>query len=106
MKMHDTDVLRHHGMDKSIMERLKDSYVGLEDEAAGNVCTHLVKNYRSHKAILNFLSQTFYDNKLQALADPKVVNSLLGWSKLPNKQFPILFYSVEGEDLREGLFLY
>lgn len=44
----------------------------------------------------------FYGNKLKCLADRKVVNSLCGWSRLPNPDFPVVFFGVEGQDMREG----
>jgi helicase MOV-10 len=54
----------------------------------------LVKNYRSHPAILAYSSKHFYDGKLSALAPTSQVNQLCGWSKLPNPNFPMLFYGT------------
>ncbi|XP_050414418.2 putative helicase MOV-10 [Patella vulgata] len=66
-----------------------------------NVLTKLVKNYRSHRAILHQPNILFYDGELQTYADPKVANEMCGWECLPNKNFPIIFHSVYGEELRE-----
>lgn len=56
--------------------------------------TKLVKNYRSHAALLALPSRLFYHKELEVCADPKVVTSLLGWEKLPKKGFPLVFHGV------------
>lgn len=56
--------------------------------------TKLVKNYRSHPALLALPSRLFYHKELEVCADPKVVTSLLGWEKLPKKGFPLIFHGV------------
>lgn len=56
--------------------------------------TKLVKNYRSHSALLALPSRLFYHRELEVCADPKVVTSLLGWEKLPRKGFPLVFHGV------------
>lgn len=56
--------------------------------------TKLVKNYRSHSALLALPSRLFYHRELEVCADPKVVTSLLGWEKLPRKGFPLIFHGV------------
>lgn len=56
--------------------------------------TKLVKNYRSHSALLALPSRLFYHRELEVCADPKVVTSLLGWEKLPKKGFPLIFHGV------------
>lgn len=56
--------------------------------------TKLVKNYRSHAALLALPSRLFYHKELEVCADPKVVMSLLGWEKLPKKGFPLVFHGV------------
>lgn len=65
--------------------------------------TKLVKNYRSHPALLALPSRLFYHRELEVCADPKVVTSLLGWEKLPKKGFPLIFHGVRVScALREG----
>lgn len=56
--------------------------------------TKLVKNYRSHGALLALPSKLFYHKELEVCADPSVVNSLLGWEKLPKKGFPLIFHGM------------
>ena len=53
--------------------------------------TKLVKNYRSHPALLTVPSRLFYDNELVACADPDERNSLLSWPRLPNPKIPLLY---------------
>lgn len=44
----------------------------------------------------------FYDDELEACADELLRTSLCQWSKLPAKDFPIIFEGVKGKDVREG----
>ncbi|KAJ3076432.1 hypothetical protein HDU98_003296 [Podochytrium sp. JEL0797] len=61
----------------------------------------LVHNYRSHPAILNLYSKTFYGGDLVCCAATDDRLSKLSW--LPNReQFPIVFHGVCGKDEREG----
>ncbi|XP_021566201.1 RNA helicase Mov10l1-like, partial [Carlito syrichta] len=91
-----------YGLNVSMLERLMSRPAYQKDENAFSICgtynpllvTKLVKNYRSHVALLALPSQLFYDNELEACADPKVVTSLLGWEKLPKRGFPLLFHGV------------
>ena len=67
-----------------------------------NLCLELTRNYLSHPYLVEFASRMFYHNKLSCAADRNVVDSLCGWSKLPNPEFPFAFFGVEGQDMREG----
>jgi len=94
------------GLGVSYMERLTklDTYQrdanGIYPEA---LITKLVRNYRSHPAILKLPNEMFYDNDLQSCGDRMMTHSLAKWEHLPNKTgFPLLFHSVESENLREG----
>lgn len=62
----------------------------------------LVKNFRSHEAILKFPNMRFYGNELEPCADKKITNAYLGSPYLPNKIFPVIFHSVCGKDDREA----
>ncbi|KAG1680363.1 hypothetical protein FOA52_015454 [Chlamydomonas sp. UWO 241] len=67
--------------------------------------TKLVHNYRSHPAILELPNRLFYDGELlpPTQADIKMVtHGLIGWDRLPNPAFPIVFHGVAGKDEREG----
>uniref|UniRef100_G3TCQ4 RNA helicase n=1 Tax=Loxodonta africana TaxID=9785 RepID=G3TCQ4_LOXAF len=99
-----------YGLNVSMLERLMSRAAYLRDETAFGACgsynpllvTKLVKNYRSHSALLALPSRLFYHKELEVCADPKVVTSLLGWEKLPRKGFPLVFHGVRGNEAREG----
>nr|XP_040132393.1 RNA helicase Mov10l1 isoform X2 [Ictidomys tridecemlineatus] len=99
-----------YGLNVSMLERLMSRPAYLRDESAFGACgaynpllvTKLVKNYRSHSALLALPSRLFYHRELEVCADPKVVTSLLGWEKLPKKGFPLIFHGVRGSEAREG----
>ncbi|XP_030741530.2 RNA helicase Mov10l1 [Echinops telfairi] len=99
-----------YGLNVSMLERLMLRSVYLRDEDAFGACgaynpllvTKLVKNYRSHSALLALPSRLFYHRELEVCSEPAVVNSLLGWEKLPRKDFPLIFHGVRGSEAREG----
>ncbi|XP_063163984.1 RNA helicase Mov10l1 isoform X1 [Candoia aspera] len=99
-----------YGLNISLMERLMHRFLYLRDEDAFGACgsynplliTKLVKNYRSHGALLALPSRLFYHKELEVCADPSVVNYLLGWEKLPKKGFPLIFHGIRGTEMREG----
>ena len=62
----------------------------------------LIKNYRSHPHILSFPNRRFYANELEPHADPIIISSLLRSDVLVTKNFPIVFHSIKGKDLREA----
>uniref|UniRef100_A0A8C8BBN6 DNA2/NAM7 helicase-like C-terminal domain-containing protein n=1 Tax=Otus sunia TaxID=257818 RepID=A0A8C8BBN6_9STRI len=70
-------------------------------EANGQI-TKLVKNYRSHSALLALPSKLFYHKELEVCADTSAVTSLLHWRKLPRKGFPLIFHGIRGNETREG----
>ncbi|XP_013408833.1 putative helicase MOV-10 [Lingula anatina] len=63
--------------------------------------TKLLKNYRSHPAILKLPNEQFYDNELEACADRLARESLCNWEGLPKTGCPFVFHGVVGEDMRE-----
>ncbi|XP_012590537.1 PREDICTED: putative helicase Mov10l1 [Condylura cristata] len=99
-----------YGLHVSMLERLMSRPAYLRDEDAFGACgaynpllvTKLVKNYRSHSALLALPSRLFYHRELEVCADPGVVAALLGWEKLPKKGFPLIFHGVRGSEAREG----
>ncbi|XP_028024047.1 RNA helicase Mov10l1 [Balaenoptera acutorostrata] len=99
-----------YGLHVSMLERLMSRPAYLRDEDAFGACgaynpllvTKLVKNYRSHSALLALPSRLFYHRELEVCADPRVVTSLLGWEKLLRKDFPLIFHGVRGDEAREG----
>lgn len=67
-----SDYARQLGFNTSLMERLFEKQLYKRDSTTQQFnpkyITQLVKNYRSHPAILSIPNQLFYDNKLQAKA--------------------------------------
>lgn len=88
-----------HGLGKSFLERLfecESYYNGNE-----NYVIRLVRNYRSHPQILCLPSKLFYEEELIACKDD--TSSLMTLVDfLPNKEFPVLFFGIQGCDEREG----
>ncbi|XP_069832972.1 RNA helicase Mov10l1 isoform X1 [Dendropsophus ebraccatus] len=99
-----------YGLSVSFLERLMALPIYLRDEETYGACgnynplliTKLMKNYRSHAALLHLPSKLFYHKELEVCADPAVVNRLLRWDKLPKKGFPLIFHGVRGTEMREG----
>ncbi|KAM8820130.1 RNA helicase Mov10l1 [Eudromia elegans] len=98
------------GLNVSLLERLMSRSMYLRDEDAFSaygsynplLITKLVKNYRSHSALLSLPSKLFYHKELEVCADTSVVTSLLNWEKLPRKGFPLIFHGIRGSETREG----
>ncbi|KAJ3657613.1 hypothetical protein Zmor_009400 [Zophobas morio] len=92
------------GLGTSMLERLIDTCPQYQKNQSGkyNPCalTKLLKNYRSHPVILNQPNELFYENELQIAGD-NLINACVNWEVLPNKDFPLIFHSVIGEDQRE-----
>lgn len=62
----------------------------------------LVRNFRSHGAILDFPNERFYAHELQVCGSPSVINSFVGWPHLVSRKFPVVFHSISGQDEREA----
>ncbi|XP_077973310.1 putative helicase mov-10-B.1 [Styela clava] len=60
--------------------------------------TKLLKNYRSHEAIIKVSNEEIYDNELGVCADKLIRNSLCSWGERPQKYFPVIFHGVRGKD--------
>ncbi|XP_065514508.1 RNA helicase Mov10l1 [Caloenas nicobarica] len=103
-------IAQSFGLNISLLERLTSRELYLRDEDAFSACgaynplliTKLVKNYRSHSALLALPSKLFYHKELEVCADVSVVTSLLHWGKLPRKGFPLIFHGIRGNETREG----
>ncbi|GKV42430.1 hypothetical protein SLEP1_g49837 [Rubroshorea leprosula] len=87
------------GLGKSYLERLFEfeSYFNGDE----NYVTKLVRNYRCHPEILYLPSTLFYRGELIPCKEQtdSFLNSV---NFLPNKQFPVLFFGIQGCDEREG----
>ncbi|KAF5738652.1 RNA helicase SDE3 family protein [Tripterygium wilfordii] len=88
-----------YGLGKSYLERLFECEpYSSEDE---NYITKLVRNYRSHPTILDLPSKLFYQGHLMACKDD-TSSFMTSVNFLPNKEFPVLFFGIQGCDEREG----
>ncbi|PON80019.1 putative RNA helicase SDE [Parasponia andersonii] len=88
-----------YGSGKSYLERIFEcQFYSDMDE---NYITKLVRNYRCHPEILHLPSLLFYKEELIAC---KVETSsfMEKVDFLPNKEFPVLFFGIQGLDEREG----
>ncbi|KAJ6463413.1 P-loop containing nucleoside triphosphate hydrolase protein [Mycena sanguinolenta] len=94
-----SDAARDAELDVSLLQRLFDRpvYTNHPERATPSIparfrpYTNLVKNYRSHPAILMNASTLFYDDALV----PCAVNGTISWSGLPNPRLPLLFIGSE-----------
>merc|ERR1719228_78152 len=95
------------GLDTSLLERLMNLDLYSKGRAGyeGRCITKLVRNFRSHPALLTLPSKLFYSGELLPCADPKIVNSCLSFQGLTEATrglFPFLFHGVVASDMREG----
>jgi superfamily I DNA and/or RNA helicase len=99
-----SDVCLRYGLSMSYMERLTDRNIyqptedGIYPQA---LLTKLVRNYRSHPAILKLPNDMFYKD-LQCCGDTMTLNNMARWEYLPSQGFPVIFHAMDGENLREG----
>ncbi|XP_068454650.1 putative helicase mov-10-B.2 [Clinocottus analis] len=94
-----------YGMGVSLLERLmKDFSLYGQDEGVFNnrYVTKLLRNYRSHPAILKVPNELFYDEELLCCADEMMRNSYCRWEYLKKQDFPVIFKGVTGVDDREA----
>ncbi|KAG7477792.1 hypothetical protein MATL_G00073410 [Megalops atlanticus] len=96
-----------YGLGLSLLERLmRDNPIYQRDGKSGRFndrfVTKLLRNYRSHPAILKIPNELFYDGELQVFADKNLRNSYCNWEHLPKKGFPVIFHGVMGKDEREA----
>ncbi|KAJ0064239.1 hypothetical protein NL108_001553 [Boleophthalmus pectinirostris] len=91
---------RRFCMGVSLLERLMTDfplYQKTNGVLDNRFVTELLRNYRSHPAILKIPNEFFYDGELQACADNQC-NSCCLFGFLPQKGFPIIFHGVTGSD--------
>ncbi|KAL6548379.1 hypothetical protein OROGR_008800 [Orobanche gracilis] len=88
------------GLGTSYLERLFDCEV--YSSANESFMTKLVRNYRTHEAILHLPSELFYDGELMPCKEENTSFSKSWEDILPNKEFPLLFMGIQGCDEREG----
>uniref|UniRef100_H3DLP5 RNA helicase n=1 Tax=Tetraodon nigroviridis TaxID=99883 RepID=H3DLP5_TETNG len=96
-----------YGLGVSLLERLmKDNTLYQQNPDTGHFdnryVTKLLRNYRSHAAILKVPNELFYSNELQVFADQWERAVYCNWEGLPKKGFPLIFHGVMGKDEREA----
>ncbi|XP_040007922.1 putative helicase mov-10-B.2 [Xiphias gladius] len=94
-----------YGMGVSLLERMMNDFsLYQKDEGVFNnrFVTKLLRNYRSHPAILEIPNELFYERELLYHADKKMRNSCCNWEHLPERDFPLIFHGVSGVDEREA----
>uniref|UniRef100_UPI003AABEA36 putative helicase mov-10-B.1 n=1 Tax=Centroberyx gerrardi TaxID=166262 RepID=UPI003AABEA36 len=97
---------RKCGMEVSLLERLmRNVHVYKKNERGAfnnRFVTKLLRNYRSHPAILEIPNKLFYDGELEPCAAEKKRNSYCSWKHLPREGFPLIFHGVVGNNDREA----
>ncbi|KAL9702495.1 hypothetical protein quinque_006013 [Culex quinquefasciatus] len=85
----------------SLLERIADKGLYAKNPLTRkydpNVITLLRNNFRSHPALLELPNRMFYAGQLRAKASPKKTHWAVGWDRLPNRAFPLIFHPVVGE---------
>ncbi|ESK92581.1 rna helicase [Moniliophthora roreri MCA 2997] len=97
-----SSIARELGLSTSYLQRLMSMDVYNEQQGFGKSVVKLVKNFRSHPAIISYPNKRFYSGDLQACGPPEVINSYLGSKYLVSPKFPIVFHAVKGKDDREA----
>ncbi|KAG1738706.1 RNA helicase [Suillus lakei] len=97
-----SNIARELGLEQSYLERLMSMDAYGAQSGHGLSVVKLVKNFRSHPAILKFPNERFYANDLESCGNKNVIRAFEGWNKLPSKKFPIIFHSISGKDDREA----
>uniref|UniRef100_A0A8D8NVP9 Helicase MOV-10 n=3 Tax=Culex pipiens TaxID=7175 RepID=A0A8D8NVP9_CULPI len=89
----------------SLLERIVDKGLYARDRCRGKydprVITQLRDNFRSHPTLLEFPNRSFYQGELRAQASPEKTHWAVGWDRLPNRSFPLIFHSVVGETMQD-----
>ncbi|XP_060775441.1 putative helicase mov-10-B.1 isoform X2 [Neoarius graeffei] len=99
---------QQHGLGLSLLERLMTQnplyQKNQDDHQNYDTCfvTKLLRNYRSHPAILKIPNELFYEDELQVFANQMEREAFCQWEHLPKKGFPVIFHGVMGKDDREA----
>ncbi|KAK7047869.1 hypothetical protein VNI00_006197 [Paramarasmius palmivorus] len=95
-------IARELGLQTSYLQRLMNMDVYDEQQGFGRSVVKLVKNFRSHRAILDYPNERFYAGDLEACGPPEVIDFYLNSKHLVSPKYPIVFHSVKGKDDREA----
>ena len=84
-----SEFARGLGLNKSLLERLYDSYASFKGSELADLCTvRLRENYRSHKAITDLTSELFYAGDLVAASTQPRHDDF----------YPLSFFTARGDD--------
>jgi superfamily I DNA and/or RNA helicase len=102
-----SSVASDHGLAVSLLERLMalPLYSRGADGYDVRCITKLVRNFRSHPALLRLPGRLFYADELVPCADRTIVDSLLQFSGLTEQgkgRVPLVVHGVVGQDMREA----
>ncbi|OSD02639.1 P-loop containing nucleoside triphosphate hydrolase protein [Trametes coccinea BRFM310] len=97
-----SSIARELGLGTSYLERLMDRLVYDSATGQGRSFVKLVKNFRSHNAILEYPNEQFYGGELEVCGSPATINSLIGSPALVNARWPVVFHYISGQDERES----
>ncbi|XP_012151887.1 putative helicase mov-10-B.1 [Megachile rotundata] len=91
-----------HLLGKSIIERLMECepYQKVNNKYNSRYIIKLIRNYRSREAILRVPNELFYDNELLCNIKNDTNKITLNWKELAYKTFPIIFFAINGEEMR------
>ncbi|KAG9024583.1 hypothetical protein FRB95_011337 [Tulasnella sp. JGI-2019a] len=95
-------VAQRLGLGTSYLDRLMLLPVYEPDNYSGVTVVKLIKNWRSHPAILKFPNDEFYKGELEPHASEVITHSCLRWNRLPKDTFPIMFHAIKGKDERQA----
>ncbi|KAM5541781.1 hypothetical protein V8D89_004510 [Ganoderma adspersum] len=97
-----SSIARELGLGKSYLERLIEMPLYSGPSARGTSYIKLVKNYRSHEAILRYPNRQFYGDELEVCGAPARINRFIGSPQLVSPRFPIVFHAIYGTNDREA----
>ncbi|KAJ2992539.1 hypothetical protein NUW54_g7909 [Trametes sanguinea] len=98
-----SSIARDLGLDKSYLERLMERPLYSDAQTGrGHSYIKLTKNFRSHRAILAYPNNKFYEGELEVAAAPSQIDSFIGSAQLVNPKFPVIFHAIFGENERES----
>jgi len=84
-----SEFARGLGLNKSLLERLYDSYASFKGSELADLCTvRLRENYRSHKAITDLTAELFYAGDLVAASTQPRHDDF----------YPLSFFTARGDD--------
>ncbi|PIL29271.1 transporter [Ganoderma sinense ZZ0214-1] len=93
---------REFGLEESFLERLMDRPLYSREHGRGRSFVKLVKNYRSHQAILRYPNDKFYDGKLEVCSSASTINMFMRLPQLVSPEFPVVFPAISGQNEHEA----